>query len=462
LAFPSGFVYSQNINKPKWKPNPTMPGDRLVLTVSLLLAAALSHAATVENVRVWSEDGRTRVVLDLSGPAAHNIFTLRGPDRLVVDLQDSRLSSALDEMPKGAGALAGIRSALRANGQLRVVLDLNEAVRSRSFTAGPNSKYGDRLVIDLHRQGNLHTVKRASEGYQSGRDIVIAVDPGHGGHDPGAIGRGKTREKDVALAVAKLLARRIDQEPGMKAVLIRDGDVYVDHRERILIARSNKADLFVSIHADAVKDQRARGASVYALSLKGATDEAAMRLAQRENASDLVGGVSLADKDAILASVLLDLSQNAALSASLDVGAKVIGELARVGTMHRTTVQQAGFIVLKSPDVPSILVETAFISNPTEEAKLKSDSHRNNLANAILAGIRTYFYTNPPPDTQIATNLKRSPDAQVSYVISRGDTLSEIAQRYNVSVTEIRSANKISGDTVRVGQTLTIPVLTGT
>ncbi|MEX2123185.1 MAG: N-acetylmuramoyl-L-alanine amidase [Woeseia sp.] len=439
-----------------------MSGARLILCVSLLLSAALTQAATVEDIRVWSEDGRTRVVLDLSEPARHNIFTLRGPDRLVVDLKDSRLSGSLDDLPKGTGALAGIRSGRRSNGQLRVVLDLNEAVRSRSFTAGPNGKYGDRLVIDLHRQGGLHAVKRASEGYRAGRDIVIAIDPGHGGHDPGAIGRGSTREKDVALAVAKTLARRIDEEPGMKAVLVRDRDVYVDHRERMAIARRSKADLFVSIHADAVDDRRAKGASVYALSLKGATDEAAMRLAQRENAADLVGGVSLAGKDAVLASVLLDLSQNAALGASLDVGAKVIGELARVGSMHRQSVQQAGFIVLKSPDVPSILIETAFISNPAEEAKLKSEAHRDSLANAILAGIRTYFYTNPPPDTQIAMDLRTSPTAQVRYVISRGDTLSEIAQRYNISVTEIRSANKMAGDTVQVGQTLSIPLLTGT
>jgi N-acetylmuramoyl-L-alanine amidase len=380
----------------------------------------------------------------------------------VVDLKDSRLSDSIDSIPEGTGALDGIRSGLRSNGQLRVVLDLNEAVRSRSFTAGPNSQYGDRLVIDLQRQGSLHAVKRASEGYSAGRDVVIAIDAGHGGRDPGSIGRDKTYEKDVALAVAKNLARRIDQEPGMKAVLVRDGDFYIDHRERIAIARRSKADLFVSVHADSVKDRRAKGASVYALSLKGATDEAAMRLARRENAADLVGGVSLAGKDEVLASVLLDLSQNAALGASLDVGEKILGELAKIGSMHRRTVQQAGFIVLKSPDVPSILVETAFISNPAEEAKLKSESHRNNLANAILAGIRTYFYTNPPPDTQIAMNLRVSSSPGVDYVISRGDTLSEIAERYNVSVTELKTANRLSGNTVRVGQTLRIPVLTGT
>jgi N-acetylmuramoyl-L-alanine amidase len=439
-----------------------MQKTRFFSTVMLLGAAALAQAATVENIRVWAENERTRVVLDLSGPADHSIFTLRGPDRLVVDLQDSKLADALQRLPEGRGTVSGIRTGRRADGQLRVVLDLSQSVRSRSFAAGPNSQYGDRLVIDLHREGGPQTVKRASEGRQPGRDIVVAVDPGHGGHDPGAIGRGKTREKDVALSVAKNLAARIDREPGMKAVLVRDGDFYVDHRERMEIARRHKADLFVSIHADAVNDQRAKGASVYALSLKGATDEAAMRLAQRENAADLVGGVSLAGKDAVLASVLLDLSQNSALSASLDVGAHILGELAKIGAMHRRTVQQAGFLVLKSPDVPSILVETAFISNPGEEAKLRNEAHRNNLANAILGGIRQYFYANPPPDTKIAMDLRRTPTRQVDYVIARGDTLSEIAARYKVSLTAIRQANKLSSDKVRVGQKLTIPLFAGT
>lgn len=434
----------------------------LLPVLLLLLPAVIAHAATtVENIRVWSENGRTRVVLDLSGRAEHNIFTLRGPDRLVVDLKNSRLAGALDNLPKGSGSIRSVRTGLRENGQLRVVLDLNESVRSRSFTAGPNDQYGDRLVIDLHQQGSIRAVKRASEEYVAGRDIVIAVDPGHGGYDPGAIGRAKTREKDVALAVGRQLARRIDAEPGMKAILVRNGDYYVDHRERMEIARRNKADLFISIHADAVDDRRARGASVYVLSLKGASDEAAQRLAQRENASDLVGGVSLKDKDAVLASVLLDLSQNAALSAGLDIGAEVIAQLARLGKVHRRTVQQAGFLVLKSPDVPSILVETAYISNPEEEKKLRSQSHQQKLANAILVGVRKYFYENPPPNTQLAMNLQRSPTKQVNHVISRGDTLSEIAERYNVSMSAIRSANNLSSDNVRIGQKLTIPIFAG-
>jgi len=433
---------------------------RYLIVLLCLLPGLTALAATeVENIRVWSESGRTRVVLDLSRPSEHSIFTLRGPDRLVVDLKNGRLSKTVKDLPESAGSIRSIRTGLRANGQLRVVLDLREAVRSRSFAAGPNGRYGDRLVIDLYREGNLQTVKRASENYVAGRDIVIAVDPGHGGHDPGAVGPRKTREKDVALAVSRMLAVRIDQEPGMKSVLVRDGDYYVDHRGRMEKARKNKADLFLSIHADAVDDKRAKGASVYVLSLKGASDEASKRLAERENGR--VGGVVLAGKQVELVEVLLDLSQNAALGASLDVGDSVMAQLATVGSVHRRKVQQAGFLVLKSPDVPSILVELAYISNPAEEKKLNDRGHQAKLADAILAGVRNYFYTNPPADSRVAMDLSRKPTRQVRHVIERGDTLSEIAERYNVSLSAIRAANKISGNRIRVGQTLQIPIYAG-
>lgn len=433
----------------------------LFCTWLILLCSAAQAATTVENIRIWAENGKTRVVLDLSRSSQHSIFTLRGPDRLVIDLKSGRLSKSLADMPQGVGSVRSIRSAVRANGQLRVVLDLNEAVRSRSFTAGPNSQYGDRLVIDLQPSGNLHAVKTASDGYKPGRDIVIAIDPGHGGHDPGAVGKGRTREKDVALQISKTLAARINAEAGMKAVLVRNGDYYVDHRKRMDIARRSNADLFISIHADAVDDRRAYGASVYALSIKGASDEAARQLAERENASVRIGDVSLEDKDEVLASVLLDLSQNAALSASLDVGSKVIRELAGLGKVHRRTVQQAGFLVLKSPDMPSILVETAYISNPAEEKRLRDSKQQSRLADAILAGVRTYFYNNPPSDTRIAMEMRRTPVKQVRHVIASGDTLSEIAERYNVSAAAIRAANKLSNDRIRVGQTLSIPIYAG-
>ncbi|NIL93402.1 MAG: AMIN domain-containing protein [Woeseiaceae bacterium] len=429
----------------------------------VLFVSTAQAGTTVENIRIWAEGGKTRVVLDLSRPAQHTIFTLRNPERLVVDLKQGRLSPSLEsDLPGSAGSVKGIRSAIKSDGQLRVVLDLNADVRSRSFTAGPNGTYGDRLVIDLERSGSLQPVKRASEAYKPGRDIIVAVDAGHGGHDPGAVGKARTREKDVALAISRRLAAKINAEHGMRAVLVRDGDYYVDHRRRMAIAHQHDADLFVSIHADAVDDRRAHGATVYALSLKGASDEEARLLAERENASVQIGGVSLDDKDEVLAEVLLDLSQNAALSASLDVGTKVIGELARVVRVRRKTVQQAGLLVLKSPDMPSILVETAYISNPSEEKRLRDPNHQSKLAAAILGGIRNYFYTNPPPDTQIAMDIRRTPARQVRHVIARGDTLSEIAARYNTSTAAIRAANRLNGDKIRVGQTLSIPVYTGT
>jgi N-acetylmuramoyl-L-alanine amidase len=434
---------------------------RLTLfSLLLLLSTAANAGSTVENVRIWSENDKTRVVLDLSRSVDHNIFTLRGPDRIVIDLKDSRLARSLTKLPKGAGTVRSIRSAVRANGQLRVVLDLNQGVRSRSFTAGPNSQYGDRLVIDLTHTGNLQPVKRASEAYRPGRDIVVAIDAGHGGYDPGASGR-RSKEKDIVLAISKELARRINAEPGMSAVLIRDRDVFVEHRDRIAIARRNKADLFISIHADAFDDSRANGASVFALNLKGANDEAALQLDRRDNAPVSVGGVSLHDKDEVLASVLFDLSQNAALSASLNVGAKVSREMGKVAKMHNKQVKQRSLIVLKAADMPSILVETGFISNSSEEKKLRDRGHQGRLANAVLAGVRSYFYANPPRDTQIAMNLRREPAKRVRHVIARGDTISEIAERYNVSPAAIRQANKLSTNKIRVGQTLSIPIFTG-
>jgi len=437
--------------------------QRLSLFALLALFTSTAFASTtVENIRIWAEGGKTRVVLDLSRPVEHTIFTLRGPDRLVVDLKQGRLAKSLSSgMPDSTGSVKGIRSAIKADGQLRVVLDLNENVRSRSFTAGPNSSYGDRLVIDLQRSGSPQTVKRASESYKPGRDIVVAIDAGHGGHDPGAVGGSRTREKDVALAISRRLAAKINAEHGMRAVLIRNGDYYVDHLKRMAIAHQHNADLFVSIHADAFKDRRARGATVYALSLKGASEEEARLLEQRENASVEIGGVSLNDKDKVLAEVLLDLSQNAALSASLEVGQSVVNALSGTVRVRRSTVQQANLIVLKSPDMPSILIETAYITNPSEEKKLRDASHQERLATTMLGGIRNYFYTNPPPDTQIAMDVRRNPARQVRHVIARGDTLSEIAARYNTSMAAIRTANRLNNDNIRVGQTLSIPIYSG-
>jgi len=427
--------------------------------VLLLLSAAAFAGSTVENVRIWSENNKTRVVLDLSRSVQHSIFTLRGPDRLVIDLKDSRLAKSLVAMPKGAGSVRSIRSAVRANGQLRVVLDLNSAVRSRTFTAGPNATYGDRLVIDLQDAGGISTVKRASEAYRPGRDIVIAIDAGHGGYDPGSSGR-RAKEKDIVLSVSKELARRINAEPGMRALMTRDRDVFVDLDDRVEIAQRQDADLFISIHADAFGDTRANGASVFALNLDRADRVARETLSRRNQEKVKVGDVVLNDYPGY-ESVLYDLAQTATLSTSNDVGNRVSKQLSRVAKMHSHKVKEKSLAVLTSVQMPSILVETGFISNPGEEKKLRDKKYQGRLANAILAGVRDYFYTNPPPDTRIAMDLKRQPARQVRYVVARGDTVSQIAERYNVRAADIRRANKLSSDKIRVGQTLSIPIFAG-
>ena len=430
------------------------------LSLIFLLFSSANAGSTVEDIRVWSENDKTRVVLDLTESVNHNIFTLQRPERLVIDLKDSSLSKSFNKRTKKVGFVNSIRSAMRPNGQLRVVLDLSERVIARSFRAGPNTKYGDRLVIDLVRPQNATTVKSVDEGYQSRRNIIIAVDAGHGGRDPGAVGR-KSHEKDINLAISKELARRIDAEQGMQALLIRKSDVFIELRDRISKARDNKADLFISIHADAFHDSRANGGSVFALNLKGANDEAARQLQRRETSQVSVGGVSLHDKDEILASVLLDLSQKESLSVSLDVGAKISREMSRVTNMHSKEIKQKSFLVLKAPDIPSILVETGFISNKADEKKLRSKKHQEKLASALLAGIKSYFYANPPPDSKIAYNLRNKSSTQLQHIIVRGDTISQIAERYNVSPSAIRRLNNLSNDKIRVGQTLNIPQVAG-
>ncbi len=427
----------------------------------LLLSTPVFAGSTVENVRIWSENSKTRVVLDLSRSVNHSVFTLRNPNRLVVDLKESRLGKAFEGMPRGTGLVRGIRSGVSADGQLRVVLDLNDAVRSRTFTAGPNSTYGDRLVIDLQREGTLEPVKRAAEVYRPGRDIIIAIDAGHGGKDPGTSGR-HVKEKDIVLALSKDLARKINAEPGMRALLVRDRDRFVGHGARVEFAHKRDADLFISIHADGFGDKRANGASVFALNLDRANREARKAMSRLPGKEEVkVGDVVLNDKDPALASVLFDLSQSAAMSASVEVGDHVRRELSRVAKMHRNEVKEKSLAVLTSAEMPSILVEAGFLTNPAEEKKLRDKKYRGRLTSAILAGVRSYFYTNPPPDTQIAMDLKRKPARQVRHVVARGDTVSEIAERYNVSSADIRRANKLSNDRIRVGQTLSIPIFAG-
>src|SRR5277367_3459010 len=369
------------------------------LAMTPLLAA---HAVDVRGVRLWAGPDSTRVVLDLSGSAQHSLQVLKNPDRVVLDVAGARLAGSARAAPAGAGAVKQVRMARRPSGELRIVLDLSKPIQVKSFLAAPNDRYGYRLVIDLGASQSVETPVKVEHAPPDARELIVAVDAGHGGEDPGAIGKNGTREKDVVLAIARELALKINSEPGMKAVLTRNGDYFVPLRDRMRRARAQAADLFVSIHADSIRDRRVDGSSVYILSQRGATDEASRWLAERENASDLIGGVSLDDKDDVLASVLLDLSQSASLNASQIAAERVLRQLNRVGEVRKPQVQQARFMVLKSPDIPSMLVETAYISNPQEEQRLRATAHQAKLAAAIHQGVHDYFYANPPAGTRVA------------------------------------------------------------
>jgi len=441
-----------------------MKMNKIAAILLLLISFSLQAGqANINSLRLWSAPDHTRLVFDTSASVKHKIFSLSKPERLVIDFSDARLNTSLAGFKGKDRFVRRIRSSKRSDNSLRIVLDLKSRIRPKIFALAPNREYGHRLVLDLF---NTESIARAPvkkeaakryKKYQQARDVVIAIDAGHGGEDPGAIGTYGTREKNVVLSIARKLEAMISREPGMRPVMIRKGDYYLGLRKRSAMARRKKADLFISIHADAFRSKRVRGSSVYTLSNRGASSEAARWLAERENSADLVGGVELKDKDDVLASVLLDLSQTGTRQASHDVAAKVLGRMRRIGKVHHTSVQKAGFAVLKSPDVPSILVETAFITNPAEEKRLRSHKHQNQLARSILAGIRDYFHKNPPPGTMLAQKMNRKPAVKRKHVINRGDTLAMIAKQYQVSVTGLRDANGLSGNMIRVGQVLHIP-----
>ena len=382
-----------------------------VLAVAVVLP---SFAVEVREVRLWNSPENTRLVLDLSGKAQSSLQTLRNPDRIVLDIPSGRLRHGVRTPIASTGLIRSVRIAQRSAQQVRIVVELAHAVQPKSFLTPPNARYGYRLVVDLGEAGAAvaaTTPVRVEHSRPGARDLIIAVDAGHGGEDPGAIGMRGTREKDVVLAIAKNLAQQINTEPGMKAVLTRDGDYFVSLRDRMRRARAQNADLFVSIHADSIRDRHIDGSSVYILSQKGASDEASRWLADQQNASDLIGGVSLDDKNDVLASVLLDLSQSAAMLASETAAERVLRQLNQVGLVRKRQVQQARFMVLKSPDVPSMLVETAYISNPDEEQRLRGAAQQARIAAAIHLGVRDYFYANPPHGSRLAQLTAPAPPA---------------------------------------------------
>lgn len=459
----------------------------LVTAVGVLLAALAAEAlaaSDVRSVRLWRAPDNTRLVFDLSGPVQHSVFTLAAPDRIVIDVTGAKLATSLDQLSLANTPITGVRSAQRSAEELRVVIDLSAPVSPKSFTLAPNQQYGHRLVVDLFDQGSAPPATQTPSVAASAppvpvtptqpplkltpvpngkRDIVVAIDAGHGGEDPGALSPVKGQyEKNVTLAIARELQRQINAEKGFRGELVRTGDYFIPLRKRTEIARKKGADLFVSIHADAAPRSSAFGASVYALSERGATSETARWLADAENQSDLIGGagnVSLDDKDKMLAGVLLDLSMTASLSSSLNVGQKVLSNMGNITPLHKRRVEQAGFMVLKSPDIPSILVETGFISNPNEAKKLHTASHQQALARSITTGVKQFFHENPPPGTYVAWLRDEGKIAAGprEHVVASGESLALIAQRYQISLAALRSANKLNGDVIKVGQTLQIP-----
>ncbi|KJH74186.1 MULTISPECIES: N-acetylmuramoyl-L-alanine amidase [Pseudomonas] len=457
----------------------------MVAAVGFLLLAVTVNAVAeskVNSVRLWRAPDNTRLVFDLSGPVQHSVFTLTAPDRLVIDINGASLGAPLS-VNSANTPITAMRSAQRTPTDLRVVIDLKKAVTPKSFTLAPNAQYGNRLVVDLFDDAadaapipaptNVAKVApvpvtpidppvKLPPAPAGKREIIVVIDAGHGGEDPGASGSRGQREKDVVLAIARELQRQVNGMKGFRAELTRTGDYFIPLRGRTEIARKKGADLFVSIHADAAPSAAAFGASVFALSDRGATSETARWLADSENRSDLIGGagnVSLDDKDRMLAGVLLDLSMTASLTSSLNVGQKVLSNIGRVTPLHKQRVEQAGFMVLKSPDIPSILVETGFISNANEASKLAAASHQQALARSISSGVRQFFQQNPPPGTYIAWLRDSGGIAQGprDHRVNPGETLAMIAVRYQVSPATLRSANNLKSDDLKAGQHLTIP-----
>lgn len=419
-----------------------------------LAAASYAGQVRVDALRYWEHPEKTRMVFDVTGGASYKVFLLDKPFRVVIDFKNAKLHKKLRQPDQAHALFKRIVTARRGKQDLRVVAHLKSQVKEEHFVLKPSQNKGNRVVVDLFATTKTAAKTKPDKPRKTpnkAQTIVVAIDAGHGGEDPGAHGPRGTQEKKVVLAIAKKLATLINQKAGMKAVLVRKGDYYIKLRKRIAIAQLAAADLFISIHADAFANPKARGASVFTVSNRGASSAAAKALANRENKSDLVGGVRIDNKEKVLAGVLVDLMQDGAKEGSYNVAKEVLRNFKRIGRMHKNEVQRAGFMVLKGTGIPSILVETAFISNPSEEKKLRSRKHRDQMARAIFNGTVSYFKKYPPPNTIFANNHSGK------HTIARGDTLSGIAQRYAVSMRAIKTINSITGDTIRIGQVLKIP-----
>ncbi|WP_438768379.1 N-acetylmuramoyl-L-alanine amidase [Kushneria sp. TE3] len=482
----------------------------LLAMVMLSVMATAAQAAQLEGLRQWTDSDGTRLVFDLSSEAEADVFTLDNPARLVIDLANTTLNTTLGSAVDGRGMVRDVRSGVRDGTDLRVVVELDRQATPNAFKLPPGGGHGYRLVVDLApgESGSrpsaassgdddpitamIQQQEQAARGRLAGsratqtapptqqvsneptaesrqqakphprRDIIVVVDPGHGGKDPGASGPGGTHEKNVVLQIGRRVKTKLDAMDGFKAYMTRSDDTFIPLRGRTRIARERHADFFVSVHADAGGSSSPRGTSVYALSQHGATSERARWLAQSENRADLIGGVdgdlNLDDKDQVLRGVLLDLSMTATVNDSLAAGTDVLGRVSTFNKLFHSRVEQAGFVVLKSPDIPSLLVETGFLTNPSEERLLKSPAHQEKLADAIAQGIRQHFSRSPPPDSLLAWQRDQNRGGGSNeYRVQPGDTLSGIAARNNVSLATLRRVNNLDTDVLRLGQVLNIP-----
>lgn len=462
----------------------TAPVDRRARNVwrglSLILALVVQvfgspvlYAAEVQEVRLWRAPDYTRVVFDLDEQVQYSVFALENPNRIVIDMTNSVVRVDLSGLDFKDSPVTGMRSAPRNSSDVRVVLDLANAVNPSSFTLTENGELKNRLVVDLYDVGRAPAAQEVvppavNNSSPRQRDIVVAIDAGHGGEDPGAIGYdNRIREKDVALAISRAIYDRLLSAPGYQPIMVRDGDYSVQLQRRPQIARQNRADIFLSIHADSYSTTRAEGVTIYALSERIAEDENARRVAEKENSADLLGGVagdtSLRNIEDDLARTLLDLSMAWSIEQSITAGSYILNSLSEVATLRRDKAQQGNLWVLRSPDIPSLLIETGYLSNPDEARKLNTSAYQRRLADGIVRGVMSYFYDRPPEDTLVAWQKENNIEPSLgiasggSYEVKRGDSISVIAQRYGVSSRELRELNNLRNDVIHVGQELAIP-----
>lgn len=419
--------------------------------------------ADVVDVRLWAEPNlETTVVLDLTRAHDHQAFYLSSPERVVLDVQAAQMLKSVSEVDLMGGPVRSIRSARRNSNDVRVVLELKQGMDYKTYSLAPNEVHGHRLVVKLAPKQQLGKtmvsptgeIKKAEDYTSKTRDIIIAIDAGHGGEDPGAIGPRGIREKDVVLAIAKELEKILKAAPGYSPLMIRTGDYYLNLRERASRAENAKAELFISIHADAFKHPSASGGSVYALSEHGASSTTAKWLADKENRSDTIGGVDLGNITDDVRQVILDLSMTHKQKESLPLGLEVLRSMGKITKLHKHNVEEAGFAVLKGASAYALLVETGFISNPQEAKQLANPAFQRKMAQAIFDGINTYYSAHPPDGSLLAKNKKNKP---IVYFVKPGDTLSQIARQYQVELQEVRQLNNLNRDILNVGQQLLIP-----